>query len=54
MNAYFRIPDQQLTPPDYENWKAPKVFIELHNCMTCGELARSEFCNELCHEAYLT
>lgn len=54
MNTYFKCPDRQETPPDYQIWEAPKVFIELHNCMSCGYLSRGEFCDEICHEAYLT
>ena len=54
MNTYYNTPDRELTPPDYDNKEYPTIIVDLHNCLTCGHLSRSEFCNEFCHETYLT
>tara|TARA_R100001443_G_scaffold24077_1_gene36210 strand:- start:2943 stop:3107 length:165 start_codon:yes stop_codon:yes gene_type:complete len=54
MNNYFRIPDRELTPPDYDDKEYPVLNIQLHNCMTCGEVSQGEFCDDFCHESYLS
>lgn len=54
MNSYFRTPDRELNPPEYDDGNYTVYYVEVHRCMTCGELSQSEFCNEFCHETYLT